>query len=195
MAIYSNMKTLQRYIKAFSSLHTNVHKGHKAPHKAVLLLAIMELIEQGEIVSPRIKLSDQLNDMFHTIWRRYIGSSAIFTPDIGKPFFHMQHESFWKLVDKTEDANEIRVVAEPCPFVSTTKKKQVLSGSYALNSLRESFAYAEIDLSLFERLQQADHRAVLRTLLIDRYLSNQPTTLMPDINYLLLALPFLAVVA
>ena len=195
MVNHGNMQTLKCYIKAFSALHTNVRKGHKAPHKAVLLLAIMELIEQGEITSPRIKLSDQLNEMFHTIWSKYIGTSAIFTPDIGKPFFHLQHETFWKLIDKTEAAAKIQMAAEPCPFESAIKKKQAFSGSYTLKSLRESFAYAEIDPLLFKLLQQADHRAVLRTLLIDRYLSNQPTAVMPDINCLLLALPFLAVVA
>ena len=37
---------LRHYIDAFSSLHTAKVKGRKAPHKAVLLLAIIDLIEE-----------------------------------------------------------------------------------------------------------------------------------------------------
>ena len=40
------MIELTHYIDAFSSLHTAKLKGHKAPHKAVLLLAIIDFIEE-----------------------------------------------------------------------------------------------------------------------------------------------------
>ena len=41
---------LRHYIDAFSSLHTAKVKGRKAPHKAVLLLAIIDLIEEEVIL-------------------------------------------------------------------------------------------------------------------------------------------------
>ena len=44
------MMELRHYIVAFSSLHTAKVKGHKAPHKAVLLLAIIDLIEEKLII-------------------------------------------------------------------------------------------------------------------------------------------------
>ena len=93
------MHELKHYIEAFTSLHTAKVKGHRAPHKAVLLLAVIDLMEEGEITSPSIELSDNLDRKFNAIWRRYLGESYIFTPDITKPFFHMQHEAFWKLVE------------------------------------------------------------------------------------------------
>ena len=86
------MIELTHYIDAFSSLHTAKLKGHKAPHKAVLLLAIIDLIEEGVIRSQRIVLSDSLEKRFHEIWHHYLGNSSIFISDISKPFFHMQHE-------------------------------------------------------------------------------------------------------
>ena len=51
---------LRHYIDAFSSLHTAKVKGRKAPHKAVLLLAIIDLIEEEVILTPYIDLSDGL---------------------------------------------------------------------------------------------------------------------------------------
>ena len=41
---------LRHYIDAFSSLYTAKVKGRKAPHKAVLLLAIIDLIEEEVIL-------------------------------------------------------------------------------------------------------------------------------------------------
>lgn len=58
------MIELTHYIDAFSSLHTAKLKGHKAPHKAVLLLAIIDFIEEGVIRSQRIVLSDSLEKDF-----------------------------------------------------------------------------------------------------------------------------------
>ena len=88
------MMELRHYIVAFSSLHTAKVKGHKAPHKAVLLLAIIDLIEEKLIMTPYIDLSDELVERFNDIWHKYLGTSAIFTPDICKPYFHMQHDLF-----------------------------------------------------------------------------------------------------
>lgn len=44
-------------IQQLTHLSTAVIMGRKAPHKAVLLLAIMDLVELGEITSPKIVLS------------------------------------------------------------------------------------------------------------------------------------------
>lgn len=52
-------------------------------------------------------------EMFSSL-HTYLGESAIFTPDITKPFFHMQHRCFWKLVEHNETTMEM--VAEPSPF-------------------------------------------------------------------------------
>lgn len=61
------MMELRHYIDAFSSLHTAKVKGHKAPHKAVLLLAIIDLIEEELIMTPYIDLSDELVERFNDI--------------------------------------------------------------------------------------------------------------------------------
>ena len=62
------MMELRHYIDAFSSLHTAKVKGHKAPHKAILLLAIIDLIEEDFIMTPYIDLTDELNEKFNDIW-------------------------------------------------------------------------------------------------------------------------------
>lgn len=188
------MLELRHYIEAFSHLHTAKVRGYRAPHKAVLLLAIIDMVEEGNIVMPHIELSDQLERKFNAVWRRYLSTSAIFTPDITKPFFHMQHESFWRLVER-EEADTL-MVAEQTPWVAPRKQtKDLPRGSYSIKAMREAFAYAEIDNLLFQLLQNADARAMLRVILINEYLTDQPTKTMPNISKAILAIPLFVLVA
>lgn len=187
------MNEINYYREAFSSLHTAKAKGYKAPHKAVLLLSIIELVEEGVIASPRIELTDELERKFNEVWHRYLGTSAIFTPDIGKPYFHMQYESFWRLVEHHEI--QMGMAAESKPFVSVGKESKEHTGSYSVKALRRAFAYAEIDGLLFQTLSNADSRAMFRVTLISTYFTNQPTKTNPDWSSLMLLLPFVTLVA
>lgn len=188
------MTELKHYIDAFSSLHTARVKGYKAPHKAILLLSIIDLVEEDFILYPCIDLTDELNEKFNEIWHRYLGMSSIFTPDICKPYFHMQHEPFWRLVEVNEA--DYGMAAEPNLWVASKKERKDLpKGSYSIEAMRRAFAYAEIDGMLFHLLQDSDARAMLRVVLINTYLANQPTKTMPNINVLISALPLLALVA
>ena len=198
------MKNLRYYIDAFSNLHVANVKGYKAPHKAVLLLAIIDMIEDRQINSTRILLTEELEVAFGKIWNRYVGKSPVFIPDISKPFFHMQHEPFWWLEERKPST---RKVANDEPFNPSGKskkelfapkdksKKELPNNSYSVSTMRQAFAYAEIDLSLYNILQNSDSRALLRVILINNYLTNQPTKTHPDVNALMLLFPFLAVVA
>lgn len=188
------MNSLKDYIEVFTHLHTAKVKGHKAPHKAILLLSIIDLIESEVIRYPQIELTDELIDKFNCIWKRYLGESSIFTPDITKPYFHMQHEPFWKLVEKYDI--DAMLVAEDEPWSKgKQEKKNLPSGSYTIKSMRNAFEFAEIDGTLFQLLQNADARAMLRIVLINEYLVNQPTKTMPNITSLIMALPIIALVA
>lgn len=188
------MNNLKDYIEAFSHLHTAKVKRRKAPHKAVLLLAIMDLVECNFIRNPRIELTDELVRKFNSVWKRYLGESSIFTPDITKPYFHMQYEPFWNLVEK-HDLGTL-LVAEDKPWsMGGQEKKSLPPGGYSVKSMRNAFECAEIDKRLFEIMQNADARAMLRVILINEYLTNQPTRTMPDFNGLIMALPLIALVA
>lgn len=52
------MKSIEQYSACFSSLHTAKKLGIPAPHKAVLLLSVIDLIECGVIVSFPINRTD-----------------------------------------------------------------------------------------------------------------------------------------
>ena len=58
------MSDLNIYSKYFSNLRTAKKLGLPAPHKAVLLLSVMELVETGVIIGNRIELSERLEKTF-----------------------------------------------------------------------------------------------------------------------------------
>ena len=175
------MSDINHYIEAFSNLHTAKIKGHKAPHKAVLLLAIIDLIEEGVISDPCIKLSEELINKFGDIWQRYIGNSTIFHPEISKPYFHMQHEPFWSLIE-TKEKESLMVAEGKLCCIKDKEKKELPAGRYSVSALRSTFAYAQIYSALFHLLKNEDARAMLRVILINTYLTNQPTKSMPKLK-------------
>ena len=168
------MPNLSQYLSDFSSLHTAVSKGKPAPHKALLLLAVLDMVEDGSLPFNRIVLTDALVRRFDVMVKRYLGNSTIFRPNIGMPYFHMQHEPFWELVP-AQDA--LGMVAED--VAGNKRIFRTPSTNYSQKSLRENFAYARLDADLFQLMQNPDAAAKLRVTLISKYLVNQPTTQLP----------------
>ncbi|MCQ2113557.1 MAG: hypothetical protein MJY52_00645 [Bacteroidaceae bacterium] len=61
------MLNLRHYIEAFSHFHTAKVKERKAPQKAVMIMAIMELVESGHITTNVIHLDKELKDKFKEV--------------------------------------------------------------------------------------------------------------------------------
>ena len=175
---------IKHYLYHFARLHTAKYKGKAAPHKAVLLLAVMSLIEQGEITSPDIELTDGLVECFKKIWNDKLPASCPFTCDIGKPFYHMQHEPFWRLVEHSEETN---MVAEALGLYKN-ETKPLTPGRYGVKYLREQFRCARIDNELYELMKDAVARQEMKDLLVSMYLNYDPPTSSRTIKLLTLGL-------
>ena len=139
------------YIQQLSNLNTARIAGKNAPHKAILLLSIMELIEIGDITNPRIELTEKLEKTFNTVWKKYIGTSLIFRPMVATPFWHMGNEPFYRL------------------FLKNGSEIGGANGKYSVKWLREN-TYATIDKELFELMKDETYRAQLRVILVSTYL-------------------------
>lgn len=138
---------LQHYCELFQRLHTAVISGQKAPHKAVLLISVIELIEEKTISSPCIPLSDDLISRFIRNWKAHVNSD-IFSPTITTPYWHLQNESFWRL--NTYDGSELKK-------------------TYSEKYLREC-TFAIIDIDLFELLKEAGNAVRFKEIILDTYL-------------------------
>ena len=120
-------KDLSYYEQLFAHLNVNRMGGQVAPHKPLLLLAIMDLVECEIIMLPQIELREALIAAFKWNWARLVPKESHFNPAIGTPFYHMSGEPFWRLVPK-----------DPSYTPNTTN----------ITSLREHYEYAEIDYSI-----------------------------------------------
>jgi putative restriction endonuclease len=133
-----------------------VDRAHgQAPHKPILLLAVMEQIERHLITHNHIDLSPQLTDTFLKYWS-YLGS-ANHRPDISRPYFHMKSGKFWHLV--------------PRPGFETVLAAKVKLKT--LGEVREAIAYAYVDEDLFDFWQIPKSRESLRAVLVARWFPGQ----------------------
>ena len=160
-------KDLAYYKKLFALLNVNKMGGQVAPHKPILLLAIMDLVECEMIMLPQIELREALIAAFKWNWVRLVQKDIRFKPVIGTPFYHMSGEPFWKLVPK-----------DPSYAPNTTN----------ITTLCEHYKYAEIDSELFVLMLDADARQRLRKVLIDTYLTNHNTIAKENLSQIEIAL-------
>jgi len=61
------MKDLTYYEELFRGLHTNMQRGKPAPHKAFLLLSIIDLIEEGNDIDNKLAIVPKLSSIGLTL--------------------------------------------------------------------------------------------------------------------------------
>lgn len=152
-------KPIDKYIVYFSSLHVRTQGDMPAPHKAILLISIIDLIEKGRITTHMIDYAPRIKETFMSNWERYIGKSITFRPNVDYPYWHMRSEPFWKQIFKQEYIKNGEVLDE-------CKNSKPKDG----NTLY--LKRCELDKELFELLQDSTNRARLRVTLIKHYCCN-----------------------
>ena len=85
------------FLEIASNLNRNKFKGCFAPHKAVMIMAIMELVESGHISSNVIHLYKELKDKFKEVWQKVVPVGSPFKCEYRNPFTYMDSEPFWDL--------------------------------------------------------------------------------------------------
>lgn len=144
------MLPLQHFLQKLTRLKLGHSKGDPAPHKPILLLAVMAGIEAGEIMDNRICITPELVSRFKDLFRMLGGA---FTPNFSLPFYHLRTSGFWHL--QTIAGREILL----------TKSLSIRSFAH----LKEVVAYALLDEALFLLLREQQSREVLRQALLQTY--------------------------
>lgn len=144
------MTTPQYYIDLLSHMSVNKNKSKTAPHKAVLLLTIIDMIETGEINSPFIQINDKLIENFRRVWHAHVSSHSGYEPRMAYPFFHLSSSPFWELVK--------------------TPSYQGKTEYSTIKALERDYSGAIIDVGLFRNMKDPISRKEIRTLLKSIYL-------------------------
>lgn len=92
------------FLNIAKNLNRNKYKGCHAPHKAVMIIAVMELVKSGHITSNVILLDKELKVMFKEIWHRIVPAGSPFKCEYRNPFTYMDSEAFWDLSNDKDKA-------------------------------------------------------------------------------------------
>lgn len=83
-------ETLGKYILQFESLNVHIQNGQSAPHKPIMLLSVISLIEQGFLVKNEIPLTEVIEKEFDIQWSKYVNSDSGYKPSVWTPFWHLK---------------------------------------------------------------------------------------------------------
>lgn len=154
---------LNTYLKAFSKLKRATKNGIKAPHKPILLLAIIKSIELGEIKNNKIYITPELVARFKDYWK-WLVRESFFSPNFSLPFFHLTNDYTRNRLDRFW-------------HLQTYFGKQILlTSSHSIRSfsqLQASVQYGYFDDGLFSLLSNHDSRQIISRFLLEHYFSGQ----------------------
>ena len=150
------MPDISIFIRKLSKLKIDRSKGEPAPHKAVLLISVIQLIDTGFISDNRILITPELVARFKDNWHLLVKNDR-FNPNFSLPFYHLKSDGFLHL--KTILGREI-----------------LLTSSHSIKSfsaLKDAIDYAFFDVALYNLLTDKTNRGVFIRLLLDVYLNGQ----------------------
>jgi hypothetical protein len=162
---------VERYSARFANLHSQIGAEwwpdstlHRAPHKPLLLLSVLDLIATGHIQANRIELDQELRQRFRSYKSLVMHPDK--RPDPTVPFRYMATERFWHFAGTdpgAEVADDVELGAE-----DDAGEAEGIGPA------------AQLDPELFALLEEAGARQELRELLVSTYFA-------PDVHPALLS--------
>ena len=144
------------YVEVFKNLKTNNKWGRKSPHKAVLMLAVIELFEKNILTDNEIYYDETLKSTFLNVWNRVLPDEKLFHPEAYLPFWYLQGDSFWHIIPIRGKEDILSLMRDNGIKPSETK-------------LSDSVKYAELDEDLFFLMTLPSGRSSLKRVLLEDY--------------------------
>ncbi|MGC4045936.1 MAG: HNH endonuclease [Armatimonas sp.] len=160
---------LPKYLHELAHLHRNATKAKgAAPHKPLLLLAILQELDAGRISENLITLTPELVAAFQTNWQALVPKEANWQPRMSYPFRYLKRDGFWELVKDGQ------------PVTIETKYEP------SLNQLAALCDGGRFSADLWELLTDSQIRAVLRDQIQNTYFAgtSTPVSEVVTLNYL-----------
>ena len=146
------------YIEAFSNLKTSNKYSRKSPHKAVLLLTIIELIERNQLSKNEIYYNELLVSTFQKVWNYVLPNEELFEAEAYFPFWFMQSERFWHITPVYGFEKTISDFYQN--KVKPTEAR-----------VKEFIKYVELDADLYFLMTLRSGRMSLKRVLLETYTS------------------------
>ena len=144
------------YIEAVKNLKTNNKWGRKSPHKAVLMLTVIELYEKNILMDNEIRYDETLKSTFLKMWNMVLPKEPLFHPDAYLPFWYLQSDNFWHIVPIRGKEDILSLMRDTNIKPSEAK-------------LIDSVKYAELDEDLYFLMTLPSGRSSLKRALLETY--------------------------
>lgn len=144
------------YIEAVKNLKTNNKWGRKSPHKAVLMLTVIELYEKNVLMDNEIRYDETLKSAFLNMWNMVLPNEPLFHPDAYLPFWYLQNDNFWHIVPIRGKEDILSLMCDNSIKPSEAK-------------LVDSVKYAELDEDLYFLMTLPSGRSSLKRALLETY--------------------------
>lgn len=89
------VKDQNYWLQKLATLRIDRARGNPAPHKPLLLLVIIEMMEKGEIESVDVKLSPDIAFRFSVYWSA-VAHRCKQRPEVRLPFHHITSSGIWQ---------------------------------------------------------------------------------------------------
>ncbi|MDB9084354.1 hypothetical protein [Parabacteroides merdae] len=139
-----NSILLSLYNDAFASIHCQIYKGKLNIAKPLVIMAMLELIEQGDAVMNKFNIAD-IKESYERLQKNY---SA--TTPYQYPIYFLENESFYHL---------------------KWKNSKVKTHTPSAKLIRENVEYAYFDNALWDLVQDQEMRNHFRTIIENCYLN------------------------
>ena len=144
------------YLDALIKLNTNNKYCRKSPHKAILLLTVIEMYETNALSENMIPYDEALKHRFQTVWDKVFEGETHFHPDAYLPYWYMQTEDFWHIVPYKGQEDILTLMRDNNIKPSETK-------------IKDCVKYAELDNDLFFLMTLKSGRSSLKKALLETY--------------------------
>ena len=131
-------------------------KYEKSPHKAVLMLTVIELYEKNVLMDNEIRYDETLKSAFLKMWNMVLPNESLFHPDAYLPFWYLQSDNFWHIVPIRGKKDILSLMRDTNIKPSEAK-------------LIDSVKYAELDEDLYFLMTLPSGRSSLKRALLETY--------------------------
>lgn len=150
------MSLAQQFITKLTRLNRASTPYGKAPHKPVLLLSLLELMDKGIAIENRFYVDTELVGLFQENWRLLVDS--LNTLDFTRPIYHQQSE---------------KLNGNPFWFLQAKPGCQINSHIGSVNTLERVLDYGYFAPAVYLLLTDRAYRANITAVLLDAYFPAQ----------------------
>lgn len=159
-----NTDALAKYLRFFADLHRNQSKEFgPAPHKPILLLALLDEIERGAVTNNLFRLTPELVASFRAYWRALVPPET-WQERIVYPFRYLLQDGFWELIK-----NGVPLGAKE------------LGHPTSIGQLAPLIDGGRFEADLWLLVQNQTARNALRTFLLQTYFRTTPADVQPNL--------------